>query len=485
MNRDAALARIAGEEFDILIVGGGATGLGCAVDAASRGYRTALIEGSDFANATSSRSTKLIHGGVRYLQQGNVALVHEALHERSRLLRNAPHLVQPLAFVLPMRAWWEPAYYGTGLLLYDLLARSKDVPRTRIADGRETAALFPSLQPKAARRAAIYWDAHFDDARLAIALAQTATNCGAAVVNYVRVDRFLYRGGRVAGVGATDVESDSRYEIRAKAVVNATGIFADRLRLLDRNDAAPLLAFSRGSHIVVSREALPIAQTGMLIPRTSDGRVLFVVPWHGSALIGTTDIAAAYAEANPAPAESEIQYLIGTTNRYLSQPITRSDVRTAFAGLRPLVNRASAQTARLSREHVIDVSPSALLTIAGGKWTTYRKMAEDAIDKAAGLANLPNSQCRTHDLKLHDSPSVPTVAYAIEHEMARRLEDTLGRRRRTLFVDAQAARVDAPATARTLQEMLGRDAAWAEREVQEFDAVAAGYGSLAAGELKP
>ena len=484
MNRESGISRLQNETFDILVVGGGATGLGCAVDAASRGYRTGLIEQADFASATSSRSTKLIHGGVRYLQQGNIALVREALLERSRLLRNAPNLVKPLAFVLPTLAWWELPYYGGGLRLYDALARSSDMPRAQIVGAAAALQLFPSLQPQRVRRAAVYWDAHFDDARLAIALAQTAVDHGAAVANYIRAERFLYENGRIAGVAARDIERDVCYEVRAKAVVNATGIFADELRTRDDPQATSLLTFSRGSHIVVSAGTLPIAKTALLIPRTSDGRVLFAVPWQGAVLIGTTDVKADHAESDPAASPSEIEYLIATVNHYVPRGLTRGDVRTAFAGLRPLVSRAAVRTARLSREHVINVSPSGLVTITGGKWTTYRKMAEDTIDKTREVAGLVRAPCRTYDLPLHDAAGEPEFAYAIEHEMARTLEDLLARRRRTLFVDAAAARRQAAAALAPLCELLGRDVSWAQTERRRFDALAARFGGLPAGETR-
>jgi|SRR5579884_982027 len=477
MKRETGIARLQHEEFDVLIIGGGATGLGCAVDAASRGYRTALIETGDFAGATSSRSTKLVHGGVRYLQQGNIGLVREALLERSRLLRNAPGLVHPLAFVLPTGNWRERFYYGTGLRLYDILARESNVRRSCAIRAAEAAQSFPALRSTGLSGALVYWDAHFDDARLAVALAQTAVNQGAAIANYVCAGNLLYRDSRISGVTAVDRERNETFEIRARAVINATGIFADELRSRDRPGAENLLAFSRGSHLVISREALPIRQTALLVPKTSDGRVLFAVPWHGHALVGTTDVAAYAAEMDPQPSFEEIEFLLAAINRYVTRPLRRSDVRSAFAGLRPLVNRGAIKTSRLSREHIIDVSPSRLITITGGKWTTYRKMAQDAVDCARDLAQLPPSPCRTCDLRLHDVPPMPELEHAVEREMARTLTDLLGRRRRTLFVDAAAAGAEATSAVEILARALGRDEGWKRLQLQTFDEVVRRYGA--------
>jgi glycerol-3-phosphate dehydrogenase len=475
VNRDAGLIRLQRETFDVLIIGGGATGLGCAVDAASRGYRTALIESEDFSSATSSRSTKLAHGGVRYLQQGNIALVREALRERALLLRNAPGLVHQLPFIVPSYEWWHLAYYATGLRLYDMLARQNDVPRSHGCKSHDVHRLFPQLRKSGLRGALVFWDAHFDDARLAIALAQTAVDLGAAVANYIRAESLLYENFRVSGVRAMDLERGEAFEIRSRAVINATGIFVDALRAQDHSNAKPLLTFSRGSHIVVSRATLPITDTALLVPRTSDGRVLFAVPWHESTLIGTTDVAQAHAMMEPQPAQGEIEYILRTINRYLNFPLRQSDVRSAFAGLRALVNRGSMRTSRMSREHIIDVTPSGLITIAGGKWTTYRKMAQDGIDVACETGGLTPAACRTFELALRNVPAVPQLAHAIEHEMARTVVDLLARRHRTLFIDAREARARAPAAVELLVRSLGRGEAWANEQLRAFEALAQRY----------
>lgn len=475
MNRESGLQRLRSEEFDVLVVGGGATGLGCAVDAATRGYKTALIEARDFAHATSSRSTKLVHGGVRYLQQGNIALVREALAERARLLANAPGLVRKLPFIVPAYSWWQLPYYAAGLRLYDALSGGGAFSKSRALSAGGVQTSLPAVNTNHLRGGVLYWDAQFDDARLAVALAQSAVDAGAAVANYVRATALHYENGRVAGVTARDEESGAAFEIRARSVINATGIFADVLRGLDEPASTPLLTFSRGSHLVVSAQACDLHETALLVPRTDDGRVLFAIPWHGSALIGTTEIAVTQAEDDPAPSRAEIEYIIATVNRYLRRPIASGDVRSAFAGLRPLVNRAAARTAQLSREHLIDVSSSGLVTIAGGKWTTYRKMAQDTVDAACVASGLRASSCRTADLRLHDVPPIPSLEHAVEHEMARTLDDVLARRTRQLFIDARAAIEEAPASAQLLARALGRDATWAAEQVRRFEQLALRY----------
>ncbi len=506
MNRERSLERLANEAFDVVIVGGGATGLGAAVDAAARGYRTALVEAEDFASATSSRSTKLVHGGVRYLQQGNVALVREALRERSRLLANAPHLVHELAFVIPAYRAFDVPYYALGLKAYDLLAGRSAFPPSRIVSASGARELVPGVAAKGLRGAVVYSDGQFDDARLAIALARTATDHGAAVANYVRATGFTYDGSRVAGVHATDGETGAAFVIRGRTIVNATGIFVDDVRHLDAPAAPRLLKHSRGTHVVVRAEALGGATAALMIPKTSDGRVLFAVPWYEHVVIGTTDVEAPRAELDPLPTDAETRYILETVNRYLQRPLAETDVLARFAGLRPLVDRQASSTAKLSREHLIDASPSGLVTITGGKWTTYRKMAEDVVTYAAAHAGLPQRPSITATLRLrgadgapasddlraygsdaaavrrlaHDDPALgvpldaglPYVAaqvvYGARYEMARTLDDVLARRTRASFLDENAARRSAPAVADLLARELGRDDAWHERELRRF-----------------
>ncbi|HET7814507.1 MAG TPA: glycerol-3-phosphate dehydrogenase/oxidase [Candidatus Baltobacteraceae bacterium] len=481
MNRAGALRRLSAETFDVLIIGGGATGLGCALDAAARGYRTGLIEAYDFAKGTSSRSTKLVHGGVRYLQQGNIALVKEALRERARLHRNAPHLVQELRFVVPAYNALELGYLWAGLKLYDALAGKSPFRRSSALSVRDAVAHIGTLNPHRLKGAVAYSDAQFDDARLAIALAQTAHERGAAVANYVRADGLRAASAGLRAVDATDTETGERFTIRAKAIVNAAGIFADAVRRMDDPAAKPLLTFSRGSHIVLPAHVLGGSQNALLVPKTADGRVLFAIPWHGFTLAGTTDVASGEAEIEPRSTGEEIAFILGALNAYLAHPAAENDVLSTWAGLRPLLDRSATGTAQLSREHAIEISRSGLVTITGGKWTTYRKMAEDAVDAAASSANLALAPSPTADLPLsqsdapHALPAADRVPYYAREEMARTVEDILARRTRTLFVDAQSAAEQAPGVAAALAQELGRGAAWQSDQVRDFNALARAY----------
>jgi glycerol-3-phosphate dehydrogenase len=480
MNRDEMLARLADRSagWDILIIGGGATGLGCAVDAAARGYRTLLLEKGDFAHATSSRSTKLIHGGVRYLQQGNIKLVRESLHERGLLLRNAPHLVRKLPFIVPAYKWWEPAFYGVGLKLYDVLAGRYRLGRSKFLSRHQTRDRLPTLAEEGLRGGTLYYDAQFDDARLAIALAQTAINLGAVVLNYISVTALLKTSDRVRGVVARDVETGREYELPAKVVINATGVFTDSVRQLDDQAAAPIVATSQGSHIVLDSDFLP-AETAMIVPKTDDGRVLFAIPWHGKLLVGTTDVPLSGPTDDPKPGEAEIDYLLDHIGRYLARKPSRADIRSTFAGLRPLVrNGPTGNTALVPRDHTILVSPSQLITITGGKWTTYRKMAEDTIDRAAGIAGLPQQRCPTADVQIHKSAEARTIeeatTHAVREEMARTVEDVLARRTRSLFLDARASIKSCETVARIIAQTRGKDEAWIGNEIQKYSALASG-----------
>jgi glycerol-3-phosphate dehydrogenase len=461
--------------WDLLIIGGGASGLGAAVDAAARGYRTLLVEARDFASGTSSCSTKLIHGGVRYLRQGDFALVRSALHERSRLLANAPHLVHPLAFVIPARHLADRLVYGAGLKLYDLLAGRHSLAASRSLNRAETLAALPGLRPDRLCGGIRYWDGQFDDARLAIALMRTAGDLGATCLNYLPAIDLCKTGGRVCGAVLRDGESGETFEVTARAVVNATGVHADRLRRLDDPAAAPLLTPSQGIHLVLDADFLPGGQA-LLVPETEDGRVMFAIPWLGKLLLGTTDTPRPDLQAldDPQPLAEEIDFLLRTAAGSLARAPTRADIRSAFAGLRPLLHPEHdtdrRTTAALSREHAVLVGASGLITVAGGKWTTYRRMAEDVVDRAAALAGLPAVACPTRSLKLRGCPAQPDghpygsdtpllaglpgrhsllhpalpydeamVRFAIRHEAARTVDDVLARRTRALFLDARAA----------------------------------------------
>ncbi|NUO82406.1 glycerol-3-phosphate dehydrogenase/oxidase [candidate division KSB1 bacterium] len=500
--------------WDLIIIGGGATGLGVAVDAAARGYRTLLLEQHDFAKGTSSRSTKLIHGGVRYLAQGNVSLVLEALHERGLLIRNAPHLVHNQAFIVPSYDWWEGPFYGIGMKVYDMLAGKLGLGPSRILSREETLAHLPTLEPAGLRGGVIYHDGQFDDARLAINLAQTCIAHGGCVLNYMQVIALLKSHGLIAGAVVRDIETGREYEVHARCVINATGVFADAVRLLDEPKAAPIIAPSQGVHLVLDKSFLP-GNSAIMVPHTDDGRVLFVVPWHERALVGTTDTPIHEAPLEPRPWPHEIDFLLQHAGRYLSKDPRRSDVKSVFAGIRPLVKAGDDKaTATLSRDHTILISKSGLLTITGGKWTTYRKMAEDAVNHAALLAGLEERRCTTEHLPLHgwqehaeiakpfdvygadflrlqqllqedatyaqrlheDLPYVVgEVIWAVRNEMARTIEDVLARRTRALLLDARASIACAPQVAALMAGELRRDENWQKLQVKAYENLARGY----------
>jgi len=513
MNRGEMLMRLddRSEPWDIAVIGGGATGLGIAVDAAARGYAVALFEQADFASGTSGRSTKLVHGGVRYLQQGNIALVTEALKERGLLHRNAPHLVRDLPFIVPSYEWWQSPFYGIGLKVYDLLAGRYGFGRSRVLSGEEVIAAIPSIQQEELRGGTLYYDGQFDDARLAINLAQTAAGQGAVVVNYAPVVGLEKNTeGVIEAVVVRDLEAGEERVVRARVVINATGPFADGVRRLDRSGAEPVIAPSQGVHIVLDKSFLP-GDSAIMVPHTSDGRVMFAIPWHDVAIVGTTDTPIEKIELEPRAHDDEIDFILDTANRYLARPASRDDLLSVFAGIRPLVRAGNAaDTAALSREHTILVDPrSGLLTIAGGKWTTYRKMAADCVEQAILLGGFSPRECATERLPIHgfhmnaerfgrlayygsDAASIEAlrmddivheglpltrgeVVWACRREMARRVDDVLARRSRCLIFDAAAASLAAPAVARIMAGELGRDERWIELQVAEFSALASRY----------
>ncbi|NML24645.1 glycerol-3-phosphate dehydrogenase/oxidase [Zoogloea dura] len=486
MKRLALLERLrATPRWDVLVVGGGATGLGCAVEAASRGYSTLLLEARDFAKGTSSRSTKLIHGGVRYLAQGRIGLVREALAERALLLANAPHLVHPQRFVVPVYRHLDRLTLGIGLSAYDWLAGQRSLGPSRLLSAGETLTLLPTVENHGLLGGIAYMDARFDDARLAISLMRTVIGLGGLALNYLPVEQLLHDKGRVSGVSARDAESGEAFEIHAQVVINAAGVWADQLRRLDDAGLAGRLRPSQGAHLVVDRDFLP-GDSALLIPRTRDGRVLFMIPWKGKVLLGTTDTARQDLPEEPRPFSEEVDFILDTAGRYLPRAPARHDVRSAFAGLRPLIGGGASNTASLSREHVIEVSHQGLVTVAGGKWTTYRLMGEEIIDRAAASGGLPPRAGRSRNLSLHGSTASPTedvhgceraaidalpgaqvclhpgldlseaeVRHAVRHEQARNIEDMLARRHRALFTDARAALDCAAAVAAVMAEELG------------------------------
>jgi glycerol-3-phosphate dehydrogenase len=513
------IALLDGGPWDVIVIGGGATGLGVAVDAQTRGHRTLLLEQYDFAKATSSRSTKLVHGGVRYLKQGNVSLVLEALRERGLLCRNAAHLVHDLAFVVPRYKWWEGPFYGVGFKLYDVLAGKLSIAKSRRLNRRQTIERIPNVETTNLIGGAMYHDAQFDDARLAFALAQTAADHGAALVTYMPVTALMKAGGAVVGVQAVDRESGREYELHGRVVINATGVFSDSVRRLDDRYAEPMISPSQGVHLVLDRSFQP-SDAAIMVPQTDDGRVLFVIPWHERVLIGTTDTPVANAEIEPRPLAEEVGFILRNAARYLSHDPSERDVLSYFAGLRPLVqpHEGGVQTKTVSREHAVVISPSGLVTIVGGKWTTYRKMAEDTINDAVVVGGLPERPCVTEHLPLHgclrrDDPALPRaghmqmygsdtaeveafldetparrerlherlpyycgqIVWAARYEMARTLEDALSRRTRSLLLDARASIDAAPRAAELMAAELGRDAAWVATQVREYTQLAQGY----------
>lgn len=529
MKRETMLAQARGHEgaWDIVVIGGGATGAGVAVDAASRGYSVLLLEREDFGKGTSSRSTKLVHGGVRYLEQGNVSLVMEALRERGILLQNAPHLVHDLPFVVPNYSWWETPFYGIGMKIYDLLAGKYGFGKSRILSFEETVERLPTIQQEGLRGGVVYHDGQFDDARLLISLLKTAADAGATVLNYVAaVELTKDADGFVNGVVAVDRESGERFTARARVVVNATGIFADEVRRMAEPGAPAMIAPSQGIHLVFEKSFLR-GKSAIMVPHTSDGRVMFAIPWHEHAVVGTTDTPIDAPSYEPRPFEEEIDFVLDTASRYLSRPPTRADVLSVYVGIRPLVKAAgsdASKTSALSRDHTIDIDGAGLLTIAGGKWTTYRRMAEDTVDHAAMLGKLEDRPCVTQTLRIHgyevrqtgvgqaaDAPEDPLgvygadaarirelaasdaalaapldadaalpftgaqIVWAAREEMARTLDDVLSRRTRALLLNARSAVRMAPAAAELLARELGRDAAWAGAQVDAFGELAKQY----------
>ncbi|HWL09742.1 MAG TPA: glycerol-3-phosphate dehydrogenase/oxidase [Planctomicrobium sp.] len=488
-HREQLLERLTAETWDVAIIGGGATGLGAAVDAVSRGFRTVLIEQSDFAKATSSRSTKLIHGGVRYLKQGNISLVRESLHERELLLKNAFGLVRPLEFIIPTFSFPERLFYATGLKAYDFLAGKRGMASSKMLSTNEVQQRVSTIQTDRLSGGVSYYDAQFDDARLVMAMASSVTHHGGVPLNYVKCVGLLKQGERLAGVTAEDVETGRQYEVKAKAFINATGIFTDSMRHLDDPLAKPMMKVSRGSHLVVDRSFLP-GETAIIIPKTSDGRVVFIIPWHGAVLIGTTDIAEPSPILDPAPTEEEVIFLLECANRFLTRQVKHSDIRSMFCGLRPLVSSGhdGSSTSKLSRDHVIRTSESGLVTITGGKWTTYRRMGSDAVDtaiKVAGLGHRPSTTQTLHLTgNLHDSPQQPQttdsvtdefVLHAIREEQARTIEDVLSRRCRLLLLDAQGAINVAPRVAALLATELQLSPEQTSAQLENFVKLAKTY----------
>jgi glycerol-3-phosphate dehydrogenase len=506
MDRDEMLRRLADrrEPWDVVVVGGGATGAGVAVDAAARGYAVLLLERADFGSGTSSRSTKLVHGGVRYLRQGNISLVMEALRERGRLLRNAPHVAHDREFVVPCYRRRDVLIFGLGMKAYEFLAGRHRIGRSVMLSAENVRRRLPTVKSEGLRGGVVYHDGQFDDSRLLIHLVMTAADHGATVLNYVAVTGLTRAsGGAVDGVLVRDAETGTELRAAARVVVNAAGPFCDEVRHMADPNAAPILAASQGSHVVLGREFLP-TESALLIPETPDGRVLFAIPWHGHTLVGTTDVGIPTAPTEPRATEEEVAFILETAGRYLAKQPRREDVLSTFAGVRPLVKAGGGNTAALSRDHLLRVDAPGLITITGGKWTTYRSMAEGCVNEAARLARLPRRRCPTEELRLHgyatpaktDSlavygsdtaairklmatdpalaeplhPALPytgaEVVWAVRAEMARTVVDVLARRTRALFLNAKAALAMAPRVAELMARELGRNEKWVADQVR-------------------
>jgi glycerol-3-phosphate dehydrogenase len=515
MRRAEMIARLREDKlWDLIVIGGGATGLGIAIDAASRGYSILLLEKYDFAKGTSSRSTKLIHGGVRYLAQGNIKLVREALRERGLLLKNAPHLTRKQSFIVPSYQWWEKWYYGTGLKLYDLLSGKLGIGKTEILSADTVMQRLPVAEKKGLSGGVGYFDGQFDDARLAINMAQTSVEQGAVVINYISVTGLLMENKKIAGVEALDMLDGSSYKLRSKAVINATGVFVDSVLRMEDPQSPGMVAPSQGVHIVLDKKFFP-SDTALMIPKTADGRVLFAVPWHNRVVVGTTDTPVDQILPEPLPFLEEISFIIYHFNKYLSSDIREADIRSIFTGLRPLVKSSNTgNTAILSRDHTIVVSGGGLVTITGGKWTTYRKMAKDAVDNGAFIGKLDIKSSKTDKLKIHgwqddmaeddplhdygsdavhiynlakadpvlaeklhaDFPYIKAqIVWAIREEMAMTLEDILARRLRLLFLDTRIAIEIAPHVAHIMATEMKKDKDWEDLQVENFNLTAQGF----------
>lgn len=500
-------------QWDIIIIGGGATGLGCAIDAASRGYKTLLLEKYDFAKGTSSRATKLVHGGVRYLAQGNIRLVKEALQERGRLLKNAPHVCHTLAFVVPFYNHWQKWYYWCGLWFYEFLSGKLSLGKTKFLSRKGTLRNLPGLAEEKLTGGVLYFDGQFDDSRLAINLAQTATEQGATVINYFSATGFIKTNGKIKTVVAKDELTGEIIELNTKIIINATGVFADEVLQMAEEHKEQTIAPSQGIHLVVEKKFFE-GVAGLMVPKTDDGRVLFAIPWHDKLLLGTTDTPVENISTEPTALKEEIDFVIKHFNRYAAAAINYGDVLSVFVGLRPLAKSGDKKkTAVMPRDHHIEVLPSGLIHVTGGKWTTYRSMAEHTIDKAIQTAGLQYRICKTKDLLLHGftknkdsshlsiygsdavlikkmmeedislqerihpkySYTKAEVKFFVQTEMAITVEDILARRIRLLFLDAKAAMEAAPVVADIMMNELNKTEQWKSQQLDHFKKLAEHY----------
>jgi len=503
-------------EWDVIVIGGGASGLGVALDALSRGFKTILLEQVDFAKGTSSKATKLVHGGVRYLAQGDISLVREALHERGLLQQNAPHLVKNQSFVIPNYSWFDGPFYTIGMKIYDFLAGKLSLGKSIHINKEETQRRISTVRTKGLYGGVVYQDGQFDDSRLAINVAQTCIQMGGVALNYMRVTNLTKNGaGKVNGIIAQDTDTGEVFTIQGKAIINATGIFVDDILKMDKPEAKQMVRPSQGVHLVFDKSFLP-GDDAIMIPKTDDGRVLFLVPWHNRVIAGTTDTPIDEHSLEPIALEKEIEFILKTAGRYLTKQPTRQDALAVFAGLRPLAAPTgnSNKTKEISRSHKVIVSDSNLLTLTGGKWTTFRRMGQDTVDKAIKIGCLPKKESTSATQKIYSA--IPTtdrsnhmyiygsdqeaihalaqenpvwdeklvehlefkkaeVLWAVRNELAQTVEDVLSRRVRILFLDAKAAITAAPEVARILAQELGKDENWQKNQVENFEKVAKNY----------
>jgi glycerol-3-phosphate dehydrogenase len=504
------------DPWDFVVIGGGATGMGIAVDASSRGFKTLLLEQYDFGKGTSSKSTKLVHGGVRYLAKGDIALVYEGLKERGLMRHNAPHLVRNQKFIIPVYTLWDVFLYTVGLKFYDLLSGKLGFGRSYFMSKEDTVKAVPTLNKKGLKGGILYHDGQFDDTRMLLSLARTCEDHGGTVINYMKVTGFIKENGRLTGLKITDQETYIEYSIRAKSIINATGVFADEIIQLDEPGTKRMIQPSQGIHIVLDRDFLK-SDHAVMVPQTSDGRVMFAVPWYNRIVIGTTDTIVDRISPEPRALEDEIKFLLETTGQYLDKRPTRQDILSIFAGLRPLAapQGEGKSTKDISRRHKINVSSSGLITIVGGKWTSYRRMAEDAVNETINSSHVPRSKCITTDLKIHgyddqtnagsnpystygsDQPKLSTIEnesdeftgflseslqikksqiiWAVREELARTVEDALARRTRALFLDARESIIIAPETARLMAKELGYGNDWIKDQLSQYTQLATEY----------
>ena len=499
-------------QWDVVIIGGGASGLGIALDASKRGYKTLLLEKYDFGKGTSSRSTKLIHGGVRYLQNGDITLVIESLKERGILKRNAPHLVQDLSFVIPTYDWWASPFYGIGMKIYDMMAGKLGLGKSEIISKQETEKLIPNVNKKGLRGGVIYHDGQFDDSRMAITLALSADSKKTALLNYCNVEGLIKKDGEIKGLNFTDSINSKKYQIKSKVVINATGVFAEEIIRMDQPKIEKMIQPSQGVHIVLERRFLK-SKHAILIPQTSDGRVLFAVPWKNYVVVGTTDTQVKKASEEPKALKEEVDFILKNAGKYMSVKPKKDDIKSVFAGLRPLAATSNKQsTKEVSRSHKIDISPSGLISVLGGKWTTYRKIAEDAINTAISINKLKKKKCKTERTKLfgfkrnvswsdpmhiygslkkkveslggiNDNKSLSNkfyisnniIEWSIIHEMALTVEDILARRTRCVFLDSKESKRIAPIVAQKMADILGEDDKWIDAELKKFNKLIKNY----------